>query len=404
MLRFATRVSRPPFHRLTGAWEFFYRVLESLPEGLHDRLLEAPDPTYSAIENASRSWYEEVSMTRALSHLCKRLPEFAVNTLVMAPRALIEAVSLLGTLAEPQMVAVIRNFERSRLMTPGTGELEDGHFLALLLDCGELPHPGLREFRKYVWRSDVPNAARLRNFARALRADLCRLRLQWLETLVHRTLDPGFAVEHWRPEVIHALQLRVRSQRNRRALTRFLRAWGAGNRDYLMDHPESRRWRERFQNIDVDLWMRGIELSAQLADGVVLHLQVESNPWEVLKLGTYMDTCLGVNGCNAFSAAAVLLDVNKQVVYARNECGGVVARQLLAISNAGELVAFSVYSTSKAKDISDLFLQYDRRFAEALAIPLFRPLEGHEYEIPLIIANDWYDDGPWQKLAETIEA
>jgi len=40
------------------------------------------------------------------------------------------------------------------------------------------------------------------------------------------------------------------------------------------------------------------------------------------------------------------LDVNKQVVYARDPHGAVIGRQLLAISEADELVCFSVYATA----------------------------------------------------------
>jgi len=47
-----------------------------------------------------------------------------------------------------------------------------------------------------------------------------------------------------------------------------------------------------------------------------------------------------------YSAAAVVLDVNKQVVYARNRRGSVIARQLLALSEDDRLVAYDVYPRS----------------------------------------------------------
>ena len=38
-------------------------------------------------------------------------------------------------------------------------------------------------------------------------------------------------------------------------------------------------------------------------------------------MGTYVGSCLGLGGICADSSAAVLLDINKQVVYARDQHG-----------------------------------------------------------------------------------
>jgi len=110
-------------------------------------------------------------------------------------------------------------------------------------------------------------------------------------------------------------------------------------------------------------------------------------------MGKYSSTCLALGGCNEHSAAAVMLDVNKQVVYARNEKGAVIARQLLAISEERKLVAFRVYPETLPDEVKFLFLDYDLQLAEALRIPLFDPEKEEKYTISKIIARSWYDDG-----------
>ena len=69
-------------------------------------------------------------------------------------------------------------------------------------------------------------------------------------------------------------------------------------------------------------------------------IRLEQDPLEVLKMGTYVGSCLGLGGGLTYSAAAALLDVNKQVLYARDEQGTVIARQLVAISDDNQLVPF----------------------------------------------------------------
>jgi hypothetical protein len=92
---------------------------------------------------------------------------------------------------------------------------------------------------------------------------------------------------------------------------------------------------------------RGIETRGHIEGIGEIRISVEPDPLEALKLGTYVGTCLGRGGNLESAAAAVVLDVNKQVVYARDRRGAVVGRQLLAISEADDLVCFAVYGTAR---------------------------------------------------------
>jgi hypothetical protein len=92
------------------------------------------------------------------------------------------------------------------------------------------------------------------------------------------------------------------------------------------------------------------------------------------------------------SAVAVMLDINKQVLYARNEKGVVLARQLIAISKEDKLVAFEVYPLSSSSRLKALFQAYDEHFAHTLGIKLSVDTD---YEIEQILSEYWWDDGAW---------
>jgi hypothetical protein len=98
-----------------------------------------------------------------------------------------------------------------------------------------------------------------------------------------------------------------------------------------------------------------------------------------------------------------LLDVNKQVLYARNRQGKVVGRQLLAIDDDNRLICFHVYPISSSKTVKALFIEYDRDLASALGLSIYNPAEEDEsgYKISSILSVYWWDDDSWDfNLAE----
>ena len=74
-----------------------------------------------------------------------------------------------------------------------------------------------------------------------------------------------------------------------------------------------------------------------------------------------------------------------------------LARQLLAISEADELVCFNVYPEDVATDVRKLFREYDVRFARKLGLCIHDGgSEKPEYEIRTILSHDFWDDGAWR--------
>lgn len=220
----------------------------------------------------------------------------------------------------------------------------------------------------------------------------------WLERVRDRALTDlsrGLDADVSQPGVRHALLLQRSLADNRRALRKFLRAHMDGDAAYVARHPLTRRWLAAHPMVDPRRWTTGITLEADVPAIGPLTLRVETDPLEALRLGTYVGSCLSVRGLCDYSAVAVALDVNKQVVYARNHRGSVIARQLLAVSEGAELVAFAVYPLSAPEAVRRLFARYDREFAAELGLALWSG-QDEDYRIAEVISSRWWDDGAWQ--------
>jgi len=194
--------------------------------------------------------------------------------------------------------------------------------------------------------------------------------------------------------VRHALQMASLVHHNRRALRRLLARYFSGERDFIEQHPVSRAWLERHPRVEREKWLKGMVLRREVPGLGEVTLSLEQDALEALRLGTHVGSCLGLNGICDYSAAAVVLDINKRVLYARDSGGRVLARQLLAISRDDTLVPFKVYPESCPQALQSVFLDYDLAFAEALGLPLSEGPE--EPEVELVLSTDFWDDGAWE--------
>jgi hypothetical protein len=162
----------------------------------------------------------------------------------------------------------------------------------------------------------------------------------------------------------------------------------------VLDHPATRAWCARHPRLDVARWRAGLTMEATDDDGVSLRLAIEHDPMEALRLGSYVGSCLQPGGACSYSAVAVVLDVNKQVVYARHPGGDVIARQIVAISEDDRLVCFWVYPTSVSPHLRRQFAAFDEALAQALELPIWRG-EPEDYVIANILSRSWWDDSAW---------
>jgi hypothetical protein len=185
---------------------------------------------------------------------------------------------------------------------------------------------------------------------------------------------------------------------NRRLLRRLLGVTPSSRRTFLLEHPANRAWLRRHRRVDAELWIRGVERTAELPPSGRVRLAIETDPLEVLRLGTEVGSCLSVGGVCEDSAVDVMADINKQVVFARRLDGSFVARQVVAIGEDDRLVFFPVYPLQSSSAIKDLFYEYDLNLAAAMGLEPFRETNDAEYKIAQIIGRYFYDDGLWDRF------
>jgi hypothetical protein len=262
----------------------------------------------------------------------------------------------------------------------------------------EAPAPLMKSARSAGIVSNASRAALLKTWEAAHRESAPRDALAALDkALAEAVLAPVGAIDRAGDDaVLHAALLRRSIWPNRRALGRFLRRYLAGDSDYLQTHPLTRRWLDGHPAVRLDRVGTIAPVVVDVPDLGIFTIAVETNPLEVLRLGTYVGSCLSLGGAYDYSAAAVALDVNKLVVYMRNHRGSVLARQLLAVSEQLELVRFDVYPASASDAAREQLMSFSEIVAAELGIPIHKPDhddDDQECDIALVVATEWWDDG-----------
>jgi hypothetical protein len=332
-----------------------------------------------------------------LETLAETAGAWTVRAFGRCPSHLFEAARVLGCMGVTARREVIRSWLEHPLLT---------------LDAEGMPVEQLvREIERHR-PADVcnPIPRKLRNASlgrrqlrpgqvqRALRVLLADLNATRVELLHRLALDRLARAVGPAPDTVaarHAVCLQGFIHDNRRALRRFLRAYFGGQRGYLLDHPVSRGWLARHPRV-AQTWLRGLRRRVTLPGSCEAYLAVEQDPLEVLRLGTHVGTCLGLGGMMAHSAAAVVLDVNKHVVYARDGSGAILGRQLLALSEDDRLVCFPVYPVEAPPRLKRAFWDYDRALADVLKVAIHDPnASAADYKIAGLLSSCWWEDDPW---------
>ncbi|NOT58062.1 MAG: hypothetical protein HOP18_25945, partial [Deltaproteobacteria bacterium] len=329
--------------------------------------------------------------------LMRDFPDVAVRAFVRFPCQLGKTAKVLGSVDYEHCATLLRRIADHPLFTTDFTQLAPKEAtLAIQRTCaGRYWNPIPRHLAAWARGTYTLTPTRVARYHRLVVERLDRTRLDFIEQHVIEALARALPVPTvTRKNVRHALQLLGGLDDNRRGLRQFLRAHWTGDQDYLSRHPRTRHWVRRHPRVNVELWTSGIVFESPAATALRLTLGIEQDPLEVLRLGTYVGSCLGLGGLCDYSAAAVLLDVNKQVLYARDRHGSVVARQLIALSKVDEVVCFNVYPESSPTPIKALFRAYDVALAEALGLARYIPKSHYDrdYEIEHILSEKWWDD------------
>lgn len=396
VLTAARRLAAPPFPPDTRPAFPLCAALDGLSPSGTEALLHAPDAALRALESACRRDNHAKLVGRGLDSLCASAEPFTLACLLAYPGALFRAARTLGVLTRPERDRLLRAFLDHPLVRADLEHMDAGEAVALVkAHLGGRTNPVPRKLQAALDGADLLNETRIRrHLARMARACIVT-RLELLEDMTIAWLAEGLSLDGDVDQARHALTLVPWSDGNRRALRKFLRAHRGGDRDYVLRHPRTRAWLAAHPRLDLALWTQGLTLTEEVEGLGPVTVTLERDPFEMLKLGTYVGSCLDVGGLCSYSAAAVVLDINKRVLYARDARGNVVARQLVAIAENDHLVLFDVYPAGTSAPLRKLFHTYDLRFAAALGMPIHSDASDDDpkSDVAHILSVEWWYDG-----------
>jgi hypothetical protein len=396
------RLSQKPFSEETIITDEIFELFDANNREQQDGIINAPDNSFRQLEKACRRDNDARCINKGLFVIHTKAGDFIQSCFLHFPAFIFKVAKLLGTLSIFQRYQVMKYFREHILMATDWDKIAAGEALELLqpfIDEGFTnPMPG--KLRDWLAGSVKLSDPQREKYLQMMRVKILQTKLDLLDHIARKNLAAGISVDSLAPDLEHALQMINLSNDNRRAFRRFLKALLEGRDDYILTHPLTVRWLSKHPALNVELWSNGICISERLEELGSVTLSLERDPLEALKLGTHVGSCLGLGGSFTFSALAVVLDFNKQVIYARDDRGRMLARQLIAISEDDRLVCFEVYPLSAHQRLRQLFREYDRRFAESLGIPLYKNEKEDKYNVTQILSQDWWDDGPWQDESE----
>ena len=344
----------------------------------------------NALEAAVAREVDACCLYRAVPALDAAAPAFTRRVLASHPKALFRVSLKLGWLHPDRAIGVVK----AALCDPDARfPSTEAQWAAALRVPERRRDPFSRALREHHAGRRILRAGQLERHEARARARWDLAVLDVLERHIWADLSRSLEGAEWTDAVEHGAALLAGAVRNRRGLRRLLRACLRGDRGWVERHPASQRWLARHAALDRSKWRQGIALERG-----GLRLAFELDPLETLRLGTYVGSCLSLGAILSDDAAAVALDVNKRVVYARDADGRVVARQLVALSEDDALVCFQVYPYESPEPIQRAFAEYDRALAEHLGVPIHREDPdgpGDSYEIASVLSASFWDDGAW---------
>lgn len=174
------------------------------------------------------------------------------------------------------------------------------------------------------------------------------------------------------------------------------RAWRAHGGDYRSHLEANRGWlgNAARRGIDVARWLAPAAFEGS-AGGLPVRIEVSRDPFRIFLMGNYFGTCLSLDECNKNSVLANAHDANKNVIFAFGPRGEVLARKLVGINAANELVGYRTYVGAGASIcekrrelISSAIAAFCGKWARELRVPL-----GHSGQPGNVAGLFWYDDG-----------
>ena len=164
----------------------------------------------------------------------------------------------------------------------------------------------------------------------------------------------------------------------------------------LRDRGQNRLFIQKMRDLGVVMepWMTSPSIRYTTPDGHQFNLCFEADPIEIMHMGRHFGTCLAPGSFNYFSAITNAVDINKQVLFARDENRRVVGRMLVCLTNEGGLIPFAPYTHSDSTDFTNLARKYLLEIAHSMKTLLVK-----DGEVSTLLAPKWYDDGSFDLKA-----
>ncbi|HSI64158.1 MAG TPA: hypothetical protein VLE43_13610 [Candidatus Saccharimonadia bacterium] len=376
--------------------DLLFRLLPLFTSKQRQRIADHLTRLLSASKKVDRSYYFADDMRVGAGWIPLIGRRACLFLLLREPRAFLKALRMLGLLNFEAGERVASVFAEHPLVTSESGACSLGE-LAVMVESASLGRKHGVAIKERLRMHLAGIKTQPPHLVAADQVDLiqgwARLAIEVLEELIQRELALMFPVlvrNGTSEDTILFLHTLGKDKRKGRSLVR--RQLG-GLPPAKVHHPANRRWLSALPAQVATLWLGGLTWTRELAKVGPVTLRLEQDPLEILRMGDYGRSCLGAGGCYQHAAVTNAMEANKQVVYARDQSGRVIGRQLLAISEEKRLVCFSVYPLDTSEEMDALFAEYDRAFAEALGLPLEA---SQEYTMAAPLGLEWYDDGIWR--------
>ncbi len=192
---------------------------------------------------------------------------------------------------------------------------------------------------------------------------------------------------------LNAVLLTADVDYNRKLLWALLRAGVRSEDDWRETHPANAQFL-------LELAERGVDAAAWLdahphrfrSGRSTYHLRLETRPLAILQMGNYFDTCLSFGGINSFSTVANACELNKRVIFARDDKGRIAGRKLIGLNEDGKLIGFHTYTSLQDAEANRALRRVFARYCELFAARCNLEM-AEQGTIPKLFAEDWYDDG-----------
>lgn len=395
-------LSQPPYSRHINYGCALTNLIEYLPAEMRNGLRGLSEQFWRFFERACRREDDTRLLASGIFAMAELAPTLLWQGTQLAAPRLFHTLRLLGSLHYERRLQFMRGQILEEYLAcdwTALAPLAACQKILILCERYGLDSPLPRRLRLYIESKIALTDTQVQRHCAITLRRLPAFRLRVLEQAIWHDMDRALQLRGQVPSATHALRLLAGLDKdpayNRKGLQSFLREVKAGKPDSYRHHPLNLAWYAAHPLVDKDRWEAGLCKDIQF-DGKSLQLAFEHDPFEILKLGTYAGSCLSIGGFCSYSAVACLLDANKRVIYARNEEGRVIARQLVAIDEKDRLLCCAVYPENVSQELKTAFKNYDKELAAHLGLPLYQDGEGSSYDVTTILAQCWWDDGHWQ--------